>query len=425
MKRRLLVLVVVATASAAGRTEISASTGRGGTCSALLADGRSLITGGLDAPLSAARYFGRNSSLSPAASMMEARSGHICAALTDNTVLVAGGIVKNKQPTNSAEIFDPEVRRWTPTGAMLAPRSGAAAVLLKDGRVLVVGGEVDGRPAVTLEIYDPARSRFEPVSGVLSMPRSEHALAALENGRVLIAGGKGPGGVVLETTDIFDPASDSVLPGPRMRTARANFSATRLIDGRVLIAGGSDGVNELASTEIFDPVTDEFLSAAALPASRQGQMAIRIPDNGRVLIVGGRHEGKPAGDAVLYVPWRGVFEAIAPGLAGPEGEVIRVGQFDRAGKLISSGVYASPTIVFAVQETPVEQAIGVWGAGWTPGERVVVHPDQGEDIGAIANSDGRIAIMVSERTRSVLAIGTAGEAAARRTAGPSDRAEVH
>ena len=65
----------------------------GGACSAGLPDGRSLVTGGRHraGALASAAYFETAGRMTPAAPMLEPRADHVCVALEDGTVLVAGG----------------------------------------------------------------------------------------------------------------------------------------------------------------------------------------------------------------------------------------------------------------------------------------------------------------------------------------------
>jgi len=232
------------------RMEVSASAATSGACSALLPDGRSFITGGRASaePLSVARYFERNGTVSPAASMLAARTGHICIALADGSVLVAGGEAGKAEAANSAEIYHPDTNTWASTGGMQTARKGATAILLKNGMALVAGGEISGKPTNTLEIYDPVQGRFDPVPGVLPAARAGYALAVLEDGRVLIAGGL-EGEQPLDSIDLFDPEMGRIYPAGRMLSPRARFTATRLASGKVLFAGGTGGSSELASAE--------------------------------------------------------------------------------------------------------------------------------------------------------------------------------
>jgi len=203
------------------------------TCSTRLADGRSFLTGGTTSaapnanPIAIAHFFENDGSLKPAAPMLAARAAHVCIALQDSSILVAGGVSGPGGPTNSAEIYDPKTDNGGPTGAMLTARTSAAAILLKDGRVLVSGGDYSGQIANTLEIYDPAENRFRVARDVLSSARAGHAIALLNDGRILIAGGT-DGGRVLNTIDIFDPATEAIRPAGFMTSPRSDFTATTL-----------------------------------------------------------------------------------------------------------------------------------------------------------------------------------------------------
>ena len=118
------------------------------------------------------------------------------------------------------------------------------------------------------------------------MPRKSHAAAVLADGSVLIIGGSFGGPVPTASTDIFNPATDSVVPGPDMNVARAGHSATILPNGNVLVAGGTDGINELSSVEIYDAATGKFSMADSLTIPRTGHSAFPLPDGG-ALIIGG------------------------------------------------------------------------------------------------------------------------------------------
>jgi Galactose oxidase, central domain len=83
--------------------------------------------------------------LAPAESMPVANSNHSGALLADGRVLLAGGVDAvgvntGADPVARAEIYDPAARSWAPAAPLPAARSGAVAVTLKDGRVLLVGG---------------------------------------------------------------------------------------------------------------------------------------------------------------------------------------------------------------------------------------------------------------------------------------------
>jgi len=240
--------------------------------------------------------------------MLVPRAAHVCIALQDGSILVAGGVSGPGGPTNSAEIYDPKTDNWSPTGAMSTARSNAAAILLKDGRVLISGGESSSGIASTLEIYDPVESRFRGARGVLSSPRASHAIALLNDGRILIAGGT-DGALVLNSIDVFDPANEEIRPAGLMTSPRSDFTATTLADGRVLFTGGFDGKAALASSELYDPAITVSSPGPPLSAPRRHHIAVRPAGIDNVLVFGSaserassRNHARRTAEAELFVP---------------------------------------------------------------------------------------------------------------------------
>jgi hypothetical protein len=83
--------------------------------------------------------------LAPAESMPVANSGHSTAVLADGRLLLMGGVDAvgghtSADPVARAEIYDPAARSWSPAAPLPAARYYASAVTLADGRVLIVGG---------------------------------------------------------------------------------------------------------------------------------------------------------------------------------------------------------------------------------------------------------------------------------------------
>ena len=94
-----------------------------------------------------------------------------------------------------------------------------------------------------------------------------------------------------------------------MATARANFTATLLQNGKVLVAGGGNLSGGLSSTEIYDPLTAAWTSTGSMHLPRMIHTAVLLP-NGKVLVAGGCNSdcGTAAtATAELYDPATGVW----------------------------------------------------------------------------------------------------------------------
>ena len=191
-----------------------------------------------------------------------------------------------------------------------------SATLLSNDMVLVAGG--DGSMIEVLDsaqLYNPATGTFT-YTGSLNTARYAHTATLLNNGWVLIAGGvnaatsyippRGPGNIA--STELYNPATGIFTPTGSLNTARSGHTATLLHNGMVLIAGGigSNG-NSLANAELYDPVTGFFTATGSLNTPRWGPTATLL-DNGTVLIAGGYNSaGGYAADAELYNPATGTF----------------------------------------------------------------------------------------------------------------------
>ena len=97
--------------------------------------------------------------------------------------LLAGG--DNPSGLASAELYDPNTRRWSATGSMTSVHARGIAVLLQTGGVLVAGGA----NAQTGDVYSPGTGTWT-ATGPLVDPQPQYSAAApLPNGQVLYAGG--------------------------------------------------------------------------------------------------------------------------------------------------------------------------------------------------------------------------------------------
>ncbi len=107
-------------------------------------------------------------------------------------------------------------------------------------RLLVSGGSAAGLLAkVPMEYFNPDNSSQNGLIPAEGYIREEHVMGVLPNGWVVIAGGKkwvqrAPG---LMETEIFDPDSQRLVPGPKLPFHREGLGGA-VVGGLFYICGG-------------------------------------------------------------------------------------------------------------------------------------------------------------------------------------------
>lgn len=238
----------------------------------LLNNGTVLITGGRStnsssSALSSAVIYNPTTGLFIATTgpMNQSRAYHTATRLGDGKVLITGGLTYNGSTTvstNTAEIYDPVTGLFTATSSMTSARNYHAAVLLNDGTVLITGGSIGSAvPSLdTAEIFNPLTGGFSNTTlTLMGAPHSRHTATLLTDGTVLIAGSQNVAGTSVsysQVAELFLWDGESGMwffsPDYEMTSARANHTATRLLNGMVLLAGGqTDSANVTATAELF------------------------------------------------------------------------------------------------------------------------------------------------------------------------------
>lgn len=200
---------------------------------------------------------------------------------------------------------------WFAYGGLEDARMGFAAVELRGGHVLVVGGTgEDGEPLDSIERLNP-ETGVSRVVARMALPRAEPAVALLADGRVVILGGRSAAvdGFALRTVEVFDPASNTVScaggvsaacldaangPLPQGRIGAVATAATAgdeviVVLGRTLQGGNEVPVGGGEVVALTVPVTTAPLEQAAQLGARVGAASVRNPQDGSVLLVGGRN----------------------------------------------------------------------------------------------------------------------------------------
>lgn len=154
--------------------------------------------------------------------------------------------------------------------------------------------------------------------------RHNHNAVVLPNGNVALIAGRTTNFVSLNTTKIFDPATETFTT-LTMQYIHDSPTFAKMNDGRYLIAGGSRdlGIPSYDHTEIFDPSNLSFTSTGSLVRFRASGGAAALND-GRVVIASAwwtHNDAHTYGE--LYDPESGSFSEIGPfGISRARGAVI-------------------------------------------------------------------------------------------------------
>jgi hypothetical protein len=258
--------------------------------------------------------------------------------LPDGRLLVAGGHLSDNHGLPDANLFDPVTTAWIPVSPMAHARWYPTNTTLADGRVVTLAGTDENGDQVTVpEVWngsgwtelsgatrtlpyyprtfvapnglvfyagelretsylDPSGSgSWIPVASSRYGQRDYGSAVMYRPGKVLIVGGSDPpDGAPTNTAEVIDLTDP--LPAWRstgaMASARRQFNATLLPDGRVVATGGtsaagfSDPSGAVRAAEVWDPATDRWTTWASNSVTRvYHSTTILLPD-GRLLHAG-------------------------------------------------------------------------------------------------------------------------------------------
>ena len=192
------------------------------------------------------------------------------------------------------------------------------ATPLPSGNVLIAGGiDAAGFATNVTEIVTPTGA--VTLGPTLHSPRFGHTATILSNGMILIAGGQSGSSTAganasqtLNTTELYDPATNQIIPGPNMSSPRVNHVAVAfgpIGSQQVLLAGGQNGSAILGSAELYNVSSNVFAPITANLNQARTSAGGGLMDNGTVVIAGGSTVSGPATTAEVFSPTAGTFTA--------------------------------------------------------------------------------------------------------------------
>ncbi len=303
----------------------------------LLADGRVLMTGN---SATCEIYNPKAGTWSVVASMNVARTAFAASLLADGRVLVSGGL--NGGFLNTAEVYDVKADTWKLVGKLNQARSHHTQTTLGDGRVLITGGDASGGATARCEILIPSKGLWA-FTDSLAAARRNHSAVRLKDGRVLVAGGGPDTASANISSELFNFKTD-LWDGPVKVGSGAHLNAAmvRMNDNRVLLIGGRESLGgaSTAACALFDPLSGSWTATANLQVARSNAFASVLPgEDLRVLVAGGLVGLKMASSSELFVPESiPVIKSLTPG-GGPTSGGTTV-------SIVGSGFDFNTTVVF-------------------------------------------------------------------------------
>ena len=206
--------------------------------------------------------------------------------------------------------------KWVSAGSISAGRASTRVVALSDGRVLIVGDDNICEPgpawdsSMAAEVW--AAGKWT-ATGSLNSARDDFTAQPLADGRALVVGGTNTDNISFSSTKIWDPKAGTWADSGLLATARSFPTSALLSDGRVMVIGGEyikDPTDTfLATAEIFTPATGKWAKAGSLLVARSDAIAITLSDH-RVLVAGGYTSKHAVADSEVWDPATGKWTSI-------------------------------------------------------------------------------------------------------------------
>ncbi|PCJ53492.1 MAG: hypothetical protein COA70_09365 [Planctomycetota bacterium] len=289
---------------------------------------------------------------------------------SDIAVLRSDGSVFFCHDTTDSILFDPI------TGISTFPPSSSSeqgcmnGSLLADGSVFLAGGQ-DGSDPGSFRDAIPWAKKFRTDGTWQDLPdmlapagRWYPGLTRLADGRLLLfGGGTAPSAVRTNTSEIFDPATETWSTTGSMGSANEFAPSVLLHDGRVLRTWGTD-------PEVYDPSTGIWSATGGLTAPNRSfpghsdHSIVQLTD-GRAVILGINTLSQPGGPmSEFFDPSSNTWSAgSSPDLKRMQGEVVYLpdGRIFYGAGDIQNQVTAEPDLLGIVRRCDLFQpATGVW-----------------------------------------------------------------
>lgn len=156
------------------------------------------------------------------------------------------------------------------------------------------------------EFFDTNGGLTRTVAPSMTLARAYHTATLLDDDRIIVTGGVSANGEYLDSTEIYDPVTETWSAGPDLPEAVCYHTATKLSTGDVLITGGFRIVasanvysDQACLFEAATDTIDDYTGMTPLDEPRAQHRAVVLADD-TVLIVGGKNATGTLVSAEIY-----------------------------------------------------------------------------------------------------------------------------
>ena len=196
----------------------------------------------------------------------EARHHGMAAAVGEQVFFMGGSTAAGDTSAGVWELVEDE---WVDRAALPAPVTAGAAVIIGEG-IFLVGGV----PGGTFHHYDVPGNTWTTLPPPAD--QREHVAAVALDDEVWAVAGRWEG-EIFDTTEVYDPVTQTWRAGPSLMEARSGFGAV-VVDGAIVVAGGEvfSPDEALASVERLEPSRGEWATIEPLPHGLHGNPLVAI-----------------------------------------------------------------------------------------------------------------------------------------------------
>jgi N-acetylneuraminic acid mutarotase len=174
---------------------------------------------------------------------------------------------------------------WTTKASMPTPRAQAATVVGDDGKIYVMGGYNATRILNTTEVYDPSTNTWQTKAEMLTAVRCAAATKG-PDGLIYVMSGL-DGATYSAAVQAYNTTSDawtskSSIPYPVLFAAAVTDD-----NGKIYVIGGTETAGDTDRVQIYNTATDAWTSGIPLPAPRTQLGAVKDRD-GFLYTLGGQ-----------------------------------------------------------------------------------------------------------------------------------------